>query len=106
MAQLRDKHTSELIAEGSPVEMVLLADQLGRDEVLFDGVGLQFDPDAVLAAHQQNVEGIRAAAADPNIEFVTEEDVKKLTDLQDTAVGKVSDAVDVMMQARKRASSA
>jgi hypothetical protein len=53
MAQLRDAHTSELIAEGTPLELAVLAEELGRDEVLFDGVGTEFDPDAVLDAARQ-----------------------------------------------------
>lgn len=63
MAQLRDARTSELIAEGTPTELALLADRLGRDEVLFDDVGHTFDPDAVLEAHRENIAGLEAAAA-------------------------------------------
>lgn len=62
MAQLRDKKTSELVAEGTPLAVVLLADELGRDEVLFDDVGLDFDPDAVLAAHNEHVDNLKLAA--------------------------------------------
>lgn len=61
MAQLRDARTSELIAEGDPLELVLLADELGRDEVLFDDVGAHFNPDAVLEAHRENVDGLAGA---------------------------------------------
>ena len=63
MAQLRDAQTSELIAEGPPLELVLLAGELGRDEVLFDDVGEAFDPDEVLAAARENEEGLKRAAA-------------------------------------------
>lgn len=64
MAQLRDAQTSELIAEGAPLEMVLLADKLGRAEVMFDDVGEAFDPDAVLDAARRNEQGLKRAASD------------------------------------------
>lgn len=64
MATLRDAQTSEFLADGTPLEMVALADELGRDEVLFDNVGLGFDPDAVLTAHHDQVKGLKAAEAD------------------------------------------
>jgi len=62
--QLRDAHTSELIAEGSPLEVALLALELGPDEVLFDGAGDTFDPDAVIAHHRERLEGLQGAARD------------------------------------------
>lgn len=61
MAQLRDKHTSAFIAEGTPLEMALLAQKLGPDEVLFDDVGLKFDPQAVLDAHAEDVKATKEA---------------------------------------------
>ncbi len=57
MSQLRDMQTSELIAEGTPLEIVLVAQRLGPGEVLYDDVGLAFDPAAVLAIYQQSVDG-------------------------------------------------
>lgn len=62
MAQLRDGRTGELLAEGAPVEMVALADALGRGEVMFDDVGAAFDPDAVRQAHEQHAAGLDDAA--------------------------------------------
>lgn len=62
MAQLRDIHTSECVFEGTPTECVLLAEKLGRDEVLFDDVGLGFDPDAVLSAYKDSVKSDSALA--------------------------------------------
>lgn len=63
MAQLRDRHTSELILEGTPLEVALVAEQLGPAEVLFDDVGAAFDPAAVRQAHHANLEALQAAAA-------------------------------------------
>lgn len=63
MAQLRDAQTSELIAEGTPIEIVTIAEQIGAQEVLYDGVG-GFDPDAVREAHEQHIAGLEAAAAE------------------------------------------
>jgi hypothetical protein len=68
MAQLRDAVTSELLCEGTPLEVVLVAEQLGRADVCFDGVASEhdpdaFDPDAVLHAHAAQVDGLQTAAA-------------------------------------------
>lgn len=66
MAQLRDAVTSELLGEGTPEAMVLLAEQLGRDDVLFDGVESEhnpgtFDADAVLQAREERLSGLQDA---------------------------------------------
>lgn len=71
MAQLRDALTSALIAEGTPAEMVVIADAVGRDQVLFDGVGWDlerdeptFDPDAVVAGAQDQLQSLQAVLAE------------------------------------------
>lgn len=64
MAQLRDVQTSELIAEGTPLELALIAGRLGEREVLFDDVGEGFDPAAVRQAAEQNAAGLEGAAAE------------------------------------------
>ena len=87
MAQLRDALTSELIAEGSPLEVALAARALARPaavigpgddlpagtELLYDDVGAAFDPAAVIAAHEENVAGLEAAAADLDLTAATRE---------------------------------
>lgn len=73
MAQLRDAQTSEIIAEGTPAALVFLADKLGRDDVLFDGVGLTFDPDALLAAHEAEAAGLEEVAQSADASEVDEE---------------------------------
>lgn len=59
MAQLRDASTSALIFEGTPYEVVTRADELGRENVLFDDVGLGFNPDAVLQAYAENADALK-----------------------------------------------
>ena len=59
MAQLRDANTSAHLADGTPEELVLVAEQVGRDRVLFDGVGEGFNPDAVLQAYRENMAGLQ-----------------------------------------------
>jgi len=86
MAQLRDARTSELIAEGTPQEVVLLADRLGHDEILFDDVGLNFDPDAVRQAYQENLDGLVAAAK--------AEDDKETRERLEQAAADAADAAD------------
>lgn len=55
MAQLRDAETSELLVEGTAEDLVLIADELGTKEVLFDDVGLHFDPGAVRAVREERL---------------------------------------------------
>jgi hypothetical protein len=61
MAQLRDAHTSELIAEGTPLEVALIAAGLDDDGLLFDDVGHGFDPRTTIDAHNVRVEGLSYA---------------------------------------------
>lgn len=78
MAQLRDAQTSALLAEGTPTEVVLIAEEVGRDRVLFDDVGAGFDPDAVLAAHREAVEADEAALK--TLKGAVRDDVKAVHD--------------------------
>lgn len=94
MAQLRDAQTSELIAEGTPTELVLLADELGVEEVLFDDVGEHFNPDAVRQAHGDQVAGLERAARDAK-----GNDRKRLTKA-------LEDAKSVAPRARRRVRAA
>jgi hypothetical protein len=55
MAQLRDAQTSQFIAQGSAHEMVLLANDIGMAEVLFDDVGAAFNPTEVLKAYNDEM---------------------------------------------------
>lgn len=77
MPQLRDAKTSELLAEGTPLEIVQAADAAGLNagvvkepgdvdglDAIYDDVGLEFDPAAVLKAHEENVAGHQAVAKD------------------------------------------
>lgn len=73
MAQLRDIRTSEFIFEGTPEECVLLADKIGRDEVLFDGVGEAFDPDAVLTSYNDRLTA-EVALSTSKADGITDED--------------------------------
>lgn len=120
MAQLRDAKTSELLAEGSPLEVALAAKQLGKSEVvgideepkaptdvIFDDVGLGFDPAAVIANHEENLEGLAAASKDPKLDKDVRASVKQsLAERKSEAdVSKlVGQAGEKMRKARDRAS--
>lgn len=75
MPQLRDAHTSSLIAEGTPTELVTIADTLSLTagvvgpgetpeglDAIYDDVGLHFDPDQVRKARDEKLEGLKAAS--------------------------------------------
>ena len=84
MATLRDAQTSEIVFEGTPLECVVHARELGGAtvapqlgpgerwecpaELIYDDVGLAFDPDAVLQAAKENALGLEAASADAELD--------------------------------------
>lgn len=65
MAQLRDSVTSELIADGTPEEVVLIAQELEEGSYLFDDVGLAFNPEAVLEARQGRLDELQTTLENP-----------------------------------------
>lgn len=71
MAQLRDAQTSEVIAEGTLLEIAIAAEGLDPADVLFDDVGAvdakgksRFDPAAVREYRAAELAGFEAALAD------------------------------------------
>lgn len=91
MAQLRDAQTSALIAEGTALELALVADELGIDaavvgpgealdenlDAIYDDVGAGFDPAAVLEAYAENLEGLGAAGKASGVDKATKDDIRK-----------------------------
>lgn len=102
MAQLRDAQTSELIAEGTPLEVALIAGELGRKDVLFDGVGEAFDADAVIAAHRENVEGLERGAR----EATGGDEKKQMRAAHRQAAGEFDVDRDVVANARRELEAA
>lgn len=95
MAQLRDAHTSELVAEGDPLALVHVARELGKRavvaqageelpddaELLYDDVGVGFNPDAVLEANADNLDGLREVARseeDDRVRDTAEQNVRRI----------------------------
>ena len=103
MAQVRDSRTSELIFEGTPLECVRVADDIGRDECLFDDVGLQFDPDAVLKSAREEREGLAAASTSQEVAEETRNSIKDKLAAEDQREKELRDEI---RQARKRQSEA
>lgn len=63
MAQLRDAQTSQHVFTGTPLEVAAVAKELGP-EVIFDGVGQGFDPDATITAAEENAKSLASAAVE------------------------------------------
>lgn len=70
MAQLRDAQTSEIIAEGTPLEIATVAEAFAAGDVIFDGVGAVdrngkslFDPAAVRQARADEIAGLETVLA-------------------------------------------
>lgn len=85
MAQLRDKKTSEVIFEGTPVEVASMAQKVGFDEILFDGVSQEFDPSSVLKSFTEETESLKSIAK-------SDED-----DLKESAAAKVKDNDELLL---------
>lgn len=71
MAQLRCAQTSELLAEGTPLEIAHLAAEIGEDEVIFDDVGYDdhkrrstFDAAAVRKRYADEIAGLERSLAE------------------------------------------
>jgi hypothetical protein len=107
MAQLRDAVTSELIAEGTPLEVVVIARQFNPDDVVFDGVEGEhtlgtFDPDAVVQAHDDRIGGL-SAAIEGERDPTTKRNLKAALRKAQTAV---ADAESMAGDARERLETA
>lgn len=75
MAQLRDASTSECIAIGDAPDLLIIADELGHDAVLWDDVGAAFDIDALRAQveHQAQANAKEAQAREQALAALAEE---------------------------------
>lgn len=86
MAQLRDAITSELIFEGDPVAVAIMAEQIGVENVLFDGVGSSFDHQEIIDRHEQEITNLQSVleepAIEPKLKTATEETLQNLTTRQ------------------------
>lgn len=105
LAQLRDATTGELIAEGTPTEVALLAAQV--PDVLLDSVGVAFDPVAERDRHTARVrDATKYAATVPPAEKPVAD--KLVSDLAAAvpAAGRLAEIRDAQRDARTRATPA
>lgn len=88
MAQLRDKKTSQIIFEGSALEVAALAEKLGLNEILFDDVGDGFNHKEVLDTHSEEVSSLRdmVKSKDKNLKQLAQDKLKTF----DTAKGELT----------------
>jgi hypothetical protein len=128
MAKLRDARTSEIVFEGTPLECVLAAQELGgaeiapqlaegteehdlKAELIYDDVGLHFDPEAVLKQANDTAAGLDAAASDAkgaDLKRVTAaaDEAKAALEVDASAVRDASAAVEAARAAQDEALSA
>jgi hypothetical protein len=113
--QLRDAQTSELIAEGTPLEIATLAESMAAEDVLFDDAGpvdkdgrSLFDSAAVrrqaeddLAGHQATFDALPAKASDEDREALRTV-IKERKDRIAAGKAKVAGARQAMQDARAR----
>lgn len=106
MAQLRDAKTGEWIAEGTPEEMALLAQEVGPGDVMFDDVGPAFRPAAALRAHRDRLTEARAltqATAEGSDRDRIEAHVAELEAVEERAKARKTDADRALRAARRLA---
>lgn len=96
MAQLRDKQTSQFIFDGTPLEVATLASKIGFDEVIFDDVTLDFDPQAVIALHAATLDAIPSDADEAYVAQVNAADKLPRGAIKDAqaAIQAARDAVE------------
>jgi hypothetical protein len=104
MAQLRDKITSELLAEGTPLEVALVAELIGFDEIIFDDVGQAFDPAAVLAGHRESIANLEvmAKSSAPELAAFTADTVAAALEPERVAEELEAAAIGALEGARQR----
>lgn len=100
MAQLRDAQTSQYLAEGTPIEVALIAEAIGFSEVIFDDVGEGFDAGAVLAAHREHVASLRDLASDATETLIDDATVTAAREAEVAAEAQTADALAALEDAR------
>lgn len=103
--QLRCAQTSELIAEGTPLEIATVAQDFADGDVLFDGVGGTFDPAAVRKFRNDEIAGLQAALARGDAGEDAEAlraTLKERRDRIAAGKAKVASARQAMQDARER----
>lgn len=110
MAQVRDAQTGELVFEGSVEAALALANELGTDEVMFDDVGVHFDPEAAWADHEARVANLEAASKSRAKDASTESRAQAKEELEalivDADAGDPATVRERIEQARKRSEAA
>lgn len=110
MAQLRDIQTSECIFTGDLSDALVLADAVGFDQVLFDDVGKDFDPEAAWADHEARVAALetasksRAETATKESRAAAKDELESLA--VDADVGDPATVRERLKQARERSEAA
>jgi hypothetical protein len=101
MAQLRCAQTSELLAEGSPLEIATAADGLAAGDVIFDGVGQTFDPAAVRRAHADEIAGLQSVLAALPARAPSGEDPDAFKARKDTLAATIAERQDRIAAGQK-----
>lgn len=103
MAQLRDALTGELLAEGTPFQVIVAAAEVGRDNVMFDDVGTRFDPAAIRAAYESDIEGLTAVVADRSLPAQVRQDAGARRDRLVRRAAAARDAAPAIARVRDSA---
>lgn len=110
MAQLRDKLTSEVVFEGTPLEVSTLANEIGVGEVLFDDTGHDFDPAACAKSYDDQLKGLDSNSNDTKLDAATKKaSVDAAVELRTTIANakkqkaKVTKAIQTAREAREQA---
>lgn len=108
MAQLRDVKTSECVFEGTPYEVALMAEKVGKKEVIFDDVGLGFDPQSVIDAERERLAAFepvaksRAKSVDADTKGAAKDHVQWHDATTDAIDARVAEVEAAIQEARSR----
>lgn len=104
--QLRCAQTSELLAEGTPLEIATLADVFPRDEVVFDGVSPEFDPAAVRKGREDEIAGLQASLAEMPARTPAGEDPEAFKQRRENLKATIAERKDRIAAGKALAASA
>jgi hypothetical protein len=106
MPQLRCAQTSEIIAEGTPLEIATAAEALDPADVLFDDVPPGFDPAAVRKFHAGVIDGLKRSLDELPSRATRDLDADTLKARRDTLKATLGERQDRIDAGKKKVAAA
>lgn len=106
MAQLRCAQTSEIIAEGTPLEIATAAESFDPADVVFDDVGVGFDPAAVRKMRAGEIDGLQRSLDELPARATRDLDADTLKAARDRLKATIAERRDRIDAGKKKVAAA